>query len=153
MGKDRFNRKLVDWHWLLIIFCGQCQFFVGYNMRMWMVNPSWMCRQHLLGEHVELHMFLTHLRKGRGIDGYLRKNCLEPLSIYKRHEQLALEMLSRGMNHKSPLDDSFPFIKNLKKYYKLSEIEYKVDVEWSTKELLSRCKICQKRYLDLGGFK
>ena len=25
-------------------------------MRMWGVDPKQMCRQHLLGEHVELHM-------------------------------------------------------------------------------------------------
>lgn len=25
-------------------------------MRMWMVDPKIMCRKHLLGEHLELHM-------------------------------------------------------------------------------------------------
>lgn len=25
-------------------------------MRMWMVDPTIMCRQHLLGEHYELHV-------------------------------------------------------------------------------------------------
>jgi hypothetical protein len=26
-------------------------------MRMWMVNPRIMCGNHLLGEHLETHMF------------------------------------------------------------------------------------------------
>lgn len=33
-------------------------------MRMWLVPPSHMCRKHLLGEHVELHMLLGTLKKG-----------------------------------------------------------------------------------------
>ena len=30
-------------------------------MRMWMVNPGFMCNKHLLGEHVECHMLVGHL--------------------------------------------------------------------------------------------
>ena len=36
-------------------------------MRMWLVPPSHMCRKHLLGEHVELHMLLGTLKKGKSI--------------------------------------------------------------------------------------
>lgn len=35
-------------------------------MRMWVVNPKILCRKHLLGEHVELHMATGHLQRGRG---------------------------------------------------------------------------------------
>ena len=34
-------------------------------MRMWMLPPAGMCRKHLLGEHVELHMLLGSLRRGK----------------------------------------------------------------------------------------
>ena len=33
-------------------------------MRMWLVNPALLCRQHLLGEHVEMHMFAGHILEG-----------------------------------------------------------------------------------------
>ena len=31
-------------------------------MRMWMVDPKWLCRKHLLWEHVEIHKhnFVKH---------------------------------------------------------------------------------------------
>ena len=41
------------------------------SMRMWMVPPSKMCRKHLLGEHVELHMIAACLRLGKSIRGYV----------------------------------------------------------------------------------
>lgn len=40
-------------------------------MRMWMLPPETMCRKHLLGEHVELHMLLGTMKRGRRIDGFL----------------------------------------------------------------------------------
>jgi len=27
-------------------------------MRMWMLNPKALCRKHLMGEHVEIHMLV-----------------------------------------------------------------------------------------------
>lgn len=38
-------------------------------MRMWMLPPETMCRKHLLGEHVELHMLLGSLRRGKTLTG------------------------------------------------------------------------------------
>jgi hypothetical protein len=70
---------------------------------MWMVNPSLMCRKHLLGEHVELHMAGAWIAKGKSVAGWAESNCLEPLSIGIRHSALAAEMRNRGYNHKSPL--------------------------------------------------
>ena len=34
-------------------------------MRQWYVPAECMCRQHLLGEHCEHHMFVGTLKKGR----------------------------------------------------------------------------------------
>ena len=36
-----------------------------------MVSPATMCRKHLLGEHVEIHMAVASLRLGKSVDGFL----------------------------------------------------------------------------------
>ena len=73
-------------------------------MRQWNVNPKMMCRQHLLGEHVELHMFRAHLKKGHDLSGYISKGYLSPTTLYSRHEEVAKEMLNRGYQHWSPME-------------------------------------------------
>ncbi len=104
-------------------------------MRMWMVPPETMCRQHLLGEHVELHMFVGTIRKGRAIDGFLEQRILEPFAIKQRHEALVAEMTRRGYNHKSPLDaPTMPA--------KMKRVT--VDTSASLSELLRRCPECSK---------
>ena len=72
-------------------------------MRMWNVNPELLCRKHLLGEHVEMHMFMGTIAKGRSIGGYLENKLVNPAMIRYRHDQLAYEMVKRGYNHQSPL--------------------------------------------------
>jgi hypothetical protein len=68
-----------------------------------MVNPTIMCNQHLLGEHVELHMLVGSIKRGKSIDGFL-SGLIDPSLVVQRHEDLAKEMVHRGMNHKSPID-------------------------------------------------
>jgi len=72
-------------------------------MRMWLVDPTKMCRQHLLGEHVEMHMFLGSLRKGTSVAGYILKGQLDPFLVQKRHDELVQEMTRRGYRHFTPL--------------------------------------------------
>lgn len=76
-------------------------------MRIWDLPPSILCRQHLLGEHRELHGLWNILTLGKR--GYSRHP--ETLrwvgklaALHKRHEALAREIIARGYNHKSPLD-------------------------------------------------
>src|SRR5690554_2499542 len=76
-------------------------------MRIWDLPPEILCRNHLLGEHNELHGLWTILTEGR--TGYARHP--ETLrwrgklaALYNRHEQLVAEMERRGYNHRSPLD-------------------------------------------------
>ena len=109
-------------------------------MRMWMVDPTILCRKHLLGEHVELHMFVGAIKKKKRIDGFINNNCLEPSSIESRHEQLVNEMLDRQYKHKSPLE-----IFDIS-YLKESFIKYKVDMYRSLEDLISRCDKCKSRY-------
>jgi hypothetical protein len=108
-------------------------------MRMWMADPKKMCRQHLLGEHLECHMFAGSMRKGLKIDGYIKNNFLEPASLKKRHDELAEEMKRRGYKHRSPLQKF-----SMKKYKKFERV--RINRLSSKRDLLRRCKKCRKRF-------
>ena len=103
---------------------------------MWNINPKKMCRQHLLGEHLEMHMFLGTLKKKKSIKGYLDKGLVEVHNIKKRHDELVDEMKKRGYNHKSPL-----------KKFKLDKIG-NVNIKNNKIELIKRCKECRKLLID-----
>jgi hypothetical protein len=110
-------------------------------MRMWMVEPRKMCRKHLMGEHVEIHMLIGSMRRGYSIQGYIDNNLLEISSISKRHNDLVTEMTKRGYNHKSDLDEIE--VKELVKKYKQYE-SIKIDRVKSYNDLIGRCKECEK---------
>jgi len=74
-------------------------------MRLWLVNPKIMCRKHLLGEHLECHMFVGTLNKGISVEGYVSKGLLETSKLKERHDALAYEIISRGYKHNSPLKE------------------------------------------------
>lgn len=103
-----------------------------------MVNPKIMCRQHLFGEHVEIHMFIGTLCRGKTVKGYLEKGLLEVHSLYSRHEELVEEMKRRGYKHFSEVD--------LK--WKSAEELGVVDREKNLEELIGRCSRCKSRYLE-----
>jgi hypothetical protein len=103
-------------------------------MRQWNVNPEFLCTKHLLGEHVEQHMFIGCWCKGTSLTGYIDKGLVEIHNIIKRHDELANEMLRRGMIHKSPLNGEITG----------DEIGC-VDAEQNIKELKRRCKKCRER--------
>jgi len=102
-------------------------------MRMWKVRPKFLCNKHLLGEHVEMHMFAGVLRKKMKISGYISKGLVEVYNIRKRHDALASEMLRRGMHHQSPLQQV--------RLYRSG----RVDVKNSMRVLAKRCGECRKR--------
>jgi Pyrimidine dimer DNA glycosylase len=112
-------------------------------MRMWMCDPRMMCRSHLLGEHVECHMFLSAINNRRKIDGYIRNNLLEPKSLSDRHLLIALEMIRRGYKHTSPFTDV-----DLT-YLTQEQREYKIDTAISTITLIRRCWRCEIGYAEL----
>ena len=75
-------------------------------MRIWDISPKKLCRNHLLGEHRELHAIWSVLVNGK--QGYSRhpetlrwKGKLK--ALYGRHEALVSEMAARGYRHLSPL--------------------------------------------------
>jgi len=102
-------------------------------MRMWNVDPKLLCRKHLLGEHVEMHMFAGCLNKDKNINGYIEKGLVELEYIFYRHSHLAAEMFNRGFKHKSPLA--------LLKF----RTGGKVNVSENIEELKRRCTECRKR--------
>lgn len=108
-------------------------------MRQWLTDPKKMCLKHLLGEHVEHHMFVGALKKHKSMKGYLRNNLLEPKSLVARHAEIALEMESRGYNHKSPLEDpDLSYLTEEEKAHKINKVESQID-------LVSRCPACKAR--------
>lgn len=76
-------------------------------MRIWDIEPKFLCRKHLLGEHRELHAIWNILTKNK--KGYYKhpetlrwKGKLK--ALYFRHQKLVEEMKKRGYRHNSELD-------------------------------------------------
>ncbi len=76
-------------------------------MRIWDIEPEKLCRQHLLGEHRELHAtwsILTNNKKGYREHPEVKRWVGKLKALYNRHELLVEDMLKRGYDHRSPLD-------------------------------------------------
>lgn len=108
-------------------------------MRLWNVKPEIMCRRHLLGEHVEIHMFVGAIRKGISMEGFLKAGVLQYDLLETRHDLIVTEMINRGYNHKTPW---VPV--NLPR----SENTIQTELE-SLTELLRRCPDCRARFENL----
>lgn len=103
-------------------------------MRMWAVDPAFLCRKHLLGEHLELHMFQGILEKREGIDLTGFYYLVETYNLQSRHECLVEEMFRRGYyGHKTPMtyEDELKF--------------GEIDVEFNIYDLYCRCEECRLR--------
>ena len=99
-------------------------------MRMWMLPPETMCRKHLLGEHVELHMLIGSLRRGKNIDGFLAGKLVDPRRMFRRHYR-----------HASPLDEAE--CETLARRY--GHTGTGIDAGANAAELARRCPECAKR--------
>lgn len=99
-----------------------------------MVDPALMCRQHLLGEHVECHMFRGSLLKGKTLRGFLEAGLLDSRQLAARHEELAVEMERRGYHHASPLPSDFD----------ANAAASDVNLASALVELASRCAPCRQ---------
>ena len=76
-------------------------------MRIWDVDPALLCRQHLLGEHRELHgLWNIHTLGKRGYRLHPETARWEGrlAALHARHSALVAEMERRGYAHASPLD-------------------------------------------------
>lgn len=102
-------------------------------MRMWGVNPALLCDRHLLGEHVEMHMFAGTIKKGISTRGYEETGLVDLSKIRTRHDRIAKEMKRRGMNHKSPIDRVSDGLKG-----------GSIDIKANLRELKRRCSTCRR---------
>jgi hypothetical protein len=98
-----------------------------------MVDPRYLCQKHLCGEHVECHMMAGCINKNMSMKGYISNGLIEIHNIQSRHNQLVIEMLNRGYNHKSPLPEFN------------SWIEGNINITTNINELKHRCPECKKR--------
>ncbi len=107
---------------------------------MWMTPPGAMCRRHLLGEHVEIHMFLGSLLRGKNLGGFFDGGLLEPAALKSRHDTLAAEMERRGYRHRSPIDaaEADRALAGLAPVRRT----LRVDAAASATELARRCPAC-----------
>lgn len=82
-----------------------------------------------------MHKHRHNFVKGHSIKG--RFGQIEPASMSKRHDELVVEMESRGMKHKSPYEQP-----DLSAY---DLTDFTVDVENSLADLHNRCPECAER--------
>lgn len=94
-----------------------------------------LCRQHLLGNHGELHKHRHVFVKGYSIAG--RRGQIEPLSMKAWHDALAREMIRRGYRHNSPYElpplDYLPY----------EDLHGRVDRVAALRYLKGRCSRCR----------
>ncbi len=97
------------------------------------MNPKFLCVHHLLGEHLEMHMFAGAINKGKSIQGYIDRNLVDIQKISMRHAELVNEMTSRGIRHNSPL----------KEFH--SSLTGTINIENNIKDLSERCHKCREK--------
>ena len=76
-------------------------------MRIWDIPPEKFCRNHLLGEHRELHAvwsIITNHKKAYANHPEILRWKGKLRSLYLRHEKLVAEMTVRGYKHHTPLE-------------------------------------------------
>lgn len=104
-------------------------------MRMWLVPPQVLCDQHLLGEHVELHMLVGSIQMGKNLRGFYDDQLIDVSQIVPRHARLVKEMKRRRMNHNSPLP----------KFSAAGLEASEIDWHRNMRELRERCGTCRNR--------
>lgn len=113
-------------------------------MRMWGINPKLLCRQHLLGEHNEIHKHRHNFVKQHSIAKRISPVVqIAPEQMKKRHDELVAEMIARGYNHNSPYEQ--PDLSYLKPEERFAEIDTNVSIL----DLAIRCPECGKKIKKL----
>ena len=109
-------------------------------MRVWDISPEKLCKNHLLGEHNEIHAIWSILiNKKKGFskhpetlrwDGKLK-------ALYNRHEEIVNEMIKRKYNHKSPLNKTKAIGEELQNEF-VNTVEEQIQI---LRKKRCRCKI------------
>lgn len=110
---------------------------------MWMIDVRLLCKNHLLGEHGEIHKHKHVFEKKWKINGRIKPFiAIVPQDMKIRHDELVGEMIRRGYNHKSPYE--MPDISYLPEEYK----NVKIDLSYNLLDLITRCLECHKRIMS-----
>jgi len=113
-------------------------------MRLWCVDPSKMCRKHLLDEHLAVHTLIGRVVKNLTMTGYIQKGLVEVHNLVSRHDQIVAEFVVRGWKHNTPLTEEV-----LDKL-KAAASAGVVDVAASIRTLSERCEECRKLLGETG---
>ena len=105
---------------------------------MWLINPKHLCSRHLLGEHYEIHKFKHSFEKKHNMSKRIQLGQIKPSMMQKRHDELAVEMTLRGMNHQSP------YTQPDTSYITEQEKSLKDLIAMNLQELSHRCLECAK---------
>lgn len=115
--------------------------------RLWALPTEYLCQDHLLGEHKEMHQeagtLVNHPHGEAVVNGHARLGQFQLSLCEQRHDELVDEMVSRGMNHDSPFDH------DLSEY---DDVGY-VDRHYNLVDLYNRCEDCAARIDQHGSFK
>ena len=87
-------------------------------MRVWDIPPKQLCKNHLLGEHREVHAIwavITNKKKGYSKHPETKRWVGKLPALYQRHEKLVIEMKYRGYSHNSPLEKKLAIGKIMQK--------------------------------------
>jgi len=109
-------------------------------MRIWDISPDKLCKNHLLGEHRELHAIwsiLINEKKGYSKHPETLRWKGKQKALFIRHEKLVKEMKKRGYNHFSPLDEKYATGKGFQDEY-IDTIEEQIK---NIKEKGCNCKV------------
>ena len=109
-------------------------------MRIWDIPPYKLCRNHLLGEHSELHAIwsiLTNEKKGFAYHPETLRWRGKLKALYLKHEEIVNEMKKRGFNHKSPLNIDFAIGNSIQKDF-VDSIEHQINILRNKK---CKCKV------------
>lgn len=108
--------------------------------RQWLTDPNMMCKQHLLGEHLEAHIFVSKMHKLNKLDGFRKGSMFFGAEYVQYRHDIIARYLSRfsGKEHKTPLHIgdleiiNYPLIKPAEK-----------DFAKSNDDLYGRCQRCR----------
>ncbi len=102
--------------------------------RIWMIKPSLLCRNHLLGQWKELFQLIGSLKAGKSIKGHLDKKQVTTKGINEYAQEVRQEMLKRGYNPKEWTK------------YECENIG-DIDLSYNLLDLCERCSECKKRII------
>lgn len=114
-------------------------------MRMWMVNPQYMCNHHLLGEHREIHMIVGYLQNKNHLYNYAYHGLVQVSALSSRHQQLVRELQRRGYKHNTPLQIDY---NTITQHLFIPEKDICINPLYSLNVLLGRCSQCRYKFLQ-----